>query len=491
MQCGCVIADVVDDALADMRAQKPPGSDLSCFGFWFADDGQYFCRLSDVDLFLKCLDKAAAAAGLSRGSGDDVKSTVRLVGSDEAISSFLERHEENWVTARIRSTCKILEPNSSIEVLGTVLGPLQDRDDAFAARLAKLQTLREDLADIECAGVELLLGRFCANTTKVTHLLRAHGCLLSKQLLDRFDDLAASFIGRVLGGDLHDKAIDQAVLGMNFGGLGFRKAELLAAPAHLSSLIEARPCVAHLVNLASESGIHLPSARRIFETAVFRAQEDCCSRLDDEKARIVAHVCGDATLKAQDRFMKILSGTEQQPPFSQHDGSGSHDPVLTAPEHADPEIIRSLKPIKLQHDLSILFDQEGLGNLIAHFEAQPGGEPDLARLRDLKDDTVSSKWLWTVDPRSRLTLKSESFIAATRLRLGASFTCQPVCVESATGHLIPTARMRSVAHQARALVATTRSVTNFSLSPVWQTPQLSAKCSGSLTLRRAFALLTS
>ena len=47
-----------------------------------------------------CLDKAAAAAGLSRGSGDDVKSTVRLVGSDEAISSFLETQEENWVSHR-------------------------------------------------------------------------------------------------------------------------------------------------------------------------------------------------------------------------------------------------------------------------------------------------------------------------------------------------------------------------------------------------------
>ena len=426
MQCGCVIADVVALALADMRAHKPPGTDLSCFGFWFADDGQYFCRPDDVDLFLKCLDKAAAAAGLSRGSGDDVKSTVRLVGTDAAVSSFLETQEENWITAHIRDTCKVLEPNSSIEVLGTVLGSQQDRDNAFAARLTKLQTLREDLADIECAGVELLLGRLCANTTKVAHLLRAHGCHLSKQLLDRFDDLAASFVGRVLGGDLHEKAIDQAALGMNFGGLGFRKAELLAAPAHLASLVEARPCVAHLISLASESGIHLPSAQHIFEAAVSRAQEDCISRLDDEKGRIIGLVCGDATLKAQDRFIKILSGTEQQPHHSQPDGSRSDDPVLTAPEHADPEIIRSIKPIKLQHDLSVLFDQDGLGNLMSHFETQPGGEADLARLQDLKDDTVSSKWLWTVDPRSRLTLESESFIAATRLRLGASFTCQPI-----------------------------------------------------------------
>ena len=390
MQCGCVIADVVDLALADMRTQKPQGVDLACFGFWYADDGQYFCRLCDVDLFLRCLDRAAALAGLSRGTGHDVKSTVRCIGASIAVCIFHETQEENWITDKIRDTCQILEPNCSIEVLGTVIGSQQDRDNAFAMRLGKLQTLREDLADIEDAGIELLLGRLCASTTKVTHLLRAHGCHLSQQLLDKFDDLAATFVGRVLGGDLHEKAIAQASLGLNFGGLGFRKAEKLAAPSHLASLIEARPCVAHLIILASEAGISLPSAQHIFESNVMRAREDCITRLDHDKGRLLVLICDDAIEKATDRFKDILAGAEPKSHDSQHTSSRFEDTVLATPEETDPEVPKPLKAIKLQHDLSVLFDQDGLGDLLAHFDAQPNSEADLARLQDLRDDTVSS-----------------------------------------------------------------------------------------------------
>ena len=111
---------------------------------------------------------------------------------------------------------------------------------------------------------------------------------------------------------------------------------------------------------------------------------------------------------------------------SPHASSRSEDNVLATPEEIDPEVPKPIKAIKLQHDLSVLFDQDGHDHLLAHFDAQPNSEADFARLKDLRDETVSSKWLWTVDPRSRLTLDSESFIAATRLRLGASFTCQPI-----------------------------------------------------------------
>ena len=290
----------------------------------------------------------------------------------------------------------------------------------------KLQALREDLADIEDAGIELLLGRLCASTTKVSHLLRAHGCYFSQQLLEKFDDLTATFVGRVLGGDLHEKAIEQASLGLNFGGLGFRKAEKLAAPSHLASLIEARPCVAHLITLANEAGINLPSAQHIFESDVMRAREDCIARLDPDKARLLVLICDDATEKATDRFKDILSGVKPKSRDSQHTGSRSDDNILATPEETDPEVPKPIKAIELQHDLSILFDQYRLGDLLAHFDAQPNSGPEVARVQDLRDETVSSKWLWTVDPRSRLTLGSESFIAATRLRLCSSFTCQPI-----------------------------------------------------------------
>ena len=199
---------------------------------------------------------------------------------------------------------------------------------------------------------------------------------------------------------------------MSFGGLGFRKAELLAAPARLASLIEARPCVEYLINLAAEAGVDLPTALAVFDSSIVRAIEECCARLDVEQARCIPLFCSDAADLADDNFQKILAGFEQPQESRLQTSDNWHDLVLTAPERDDPEIVRPLKPVRLQHHLSVLFDQEGIGDLFAHFEAAPGGEPDCARLSDLKDDTVSSKWLWTVDPHSHLTLSSESYTAA-------------------------------------------------------------------------------
>ena len=122
--------------MTDMKAQKRPGEDLACFGFWYADDGQYICRPCGVDLFLRCLDRAAALAGFTRGVGRNVKSTVRLIGNATAIASFYELQEENWITDKIRDTCQILEPNSTVEVLGTIIVLDKDRDNALRSALA-------------------------------------------------------------------------------------------------------------------------------------------------------------------------------------------------------------------------------------------------------------------------------------------------------------------------------------------------------------------
>ena len=120
---------------------------------------------------------------------------------------------------------------------------------------------------------------------------------------------------------MHDEAMGQASLGLNYGGLGFRKAENLAAPSHLASLIEARPCVAHLIILASEVGINLPLAQPIYESKVTGAREDCITRLDPSKGQLLVVLCNDAIEKAADRFKDILSGTESVlPDMSQATG---------------------------------------------------------------------------------------------------------------------------------------------------------------------------
>ena len=51
-----------------------------------------------MDLFVQCLDKAAAAAVATRGSGAQVKSSVRIIGSDTALLTLEEELEENWIT---------------------------------------------------------------------------------------------------------------------------------------------------------------------------------------------------------------------------------------------------------------------------------------------------------------------------------------------------------------------------------------------------------
>ena len=71
-----------------------------------------------------------------------MKFTFRLIGDAIAIASFHEHQEESWITDRIRDTCQILEPNSTIEVLGATIGIQNDRDDAFVERFNKLQALR-------------------------------------------------------------------------------------------------------------------------------------------------------------------------------------------------------------------------------------------------------------------------------------------------------------------------------------------------------------
>ena len=107
-----------------------------------------------------------------------MKSSVRLLGEESALLAFKESIQENYMTNRTRETCKVLAPNSKIQVLGIVIGTAEERSLFFEERLNKLIQLRDQLADIEDAGIELILGRLCANISRVTHLFGAHGCHL-------------------------------------------------------------------------------------------------------------------------------------------------------------------------------------------------------------------------------------------------------------------------------------------------------------------------
>ena len=149
-------------------------------------------------------------------------------------------------------------------------------------------------------------------------------------------------------------------------------------------------------------------------------------RLDPKKGHLIAILCSDAVEKDAERCNDILAGVQPNLPETPVAIGRSGDRFISAPEEADPEILRAIKPIKLQHDLSILFDQDGHDHLLVHFEAQPNSDCDYRRFKDIRHKTVSSKWLWSVDLRFPLTLDPESYIAAARLRFGAGFICKPI-----------------------------------------------------------------
>ena len=71
-------------------------------------------------------------------------------------------------------------------------------------------------------------------------------------------------------------------------------------------------------------------------------------------------------------------------------------------------------------------DQDCHDKLLNLFLSQRNGASNYTRLNDALHDTYSESWLWSVNPGSSITIHPEPYISATRLRLGACFTCEQI-----------------------------------------------------------------
>ena len=433
LQCGVVLADVVAEATAEMQRRKG-GGPLGCFSFWYCDAGQVARRPADMDLFLERLDAAAAEAGATRGEGADVKSTVRLVGHPGVLANF----SEVWVTDRIRQTCKICEPNSSEEVLGAMLGPPAAREEHFLSRVQKTKELHEAIPEVADPATELTLGRLCANVSRVTHLLRVSGTMLSEKALLEHDDASATFVARALGGDLPAHSGSQAALGIKMGGLGFRQAASLAAPAALASMVEARPFVNRLFTAMGEAGVVLDRLLARFDSKVRHAKQLFQAQLSDNRAARVDSICERSAAMADERLTAIAAGIQGLPGAPVSAGL-SGERLLAEPGGEDPELPRpgATKALQLQHVLAGLVDRDGLDKLTASFSASTAPRGHKERLQELQDSTCSSDWLWSLDPQSAATLEPDAYVAAARLRLGAGFALEPLLCRACKGVLDP------------------------------------------------------
>ena len=77
---------------------------------------------------LRALDKALAARGIFRGTGDDIKSKARIVCPESELEKWNDPANQGWATDYVRNSVKINSPNSPAEYLGAMVGaPLKPR----------------------------------------------------------------------------------------------------------------------------------------------------------------------------------------------------------------------------------------------------------------------------------------------------------------------------------------------------------------------------
>ena len=196
LYCGLVIAltmERVRRKLEETLGEKPALADA-----WFMDDGQVFCKPELVDDFLRELDEELARVGATRGEGDHVKSVARLVGSEEDVAMV----GHDWITERVRRTCKLPGNNSPIHVLGVDIGDDAARDEQFQTTTKTVACGRDQLSSIGDSATELVLTRRCADVWKVTHLLRAHGQAVQKESLKAFGDDLDKALALAIAGPL-------------------------------------------------------------------------------------------------------------------------------------------------------------------------------------------------------------------------------------------------------------------------------------------------
>ena len=143
-----------------------------------------------------------------------------LIGAPAVVASY----GDAWVTPYISQTCKILTPNSEVEVLGCAVGGPGLATALFGQALHKACEAHDAIALVNDVATELVLTRSCADACKVNHLLRTNAPEVSCEQLQAYDGLMRRSLERILGGPLDDLAFAQAATGVRDSGLGFRLA---------------------------------------------------------------------------------------------------------------------------------------------------------------------------------------------------------------------------------------------------------------------------
>ena len=423
VQCGAVIAVARQRGRASRMQAVEPGPSY-VFDAWFADDGQAYVRPDKVDGYLQALDAELAKAGCTRGEGADVKSSVTLIGHPDVIGSL----DGSWLTPYIERTCKVRAPNSSIEVLGSVVGTAAAVISQFDERVQATGAIHTAIEQLCDPAIELTLGRSCADVARVTHLLRTSGDIIVEGPVGEHDLMQQAFVERVLGGDLGSTALSQAALGLRAGGLGSRTAADSAIAAFVASRLEAAPLVAHLLQGMQDEGLPAEAVRAVYDSQLAAARLKLAESLSPERRERLSTTLDDGTRAAQERFDAMLNGRDISASTDENGGVSGlpRGGVVDEAGTDDPEHARTRSVPRLQRQIAAIIDNQRAAVFIASAQGD-GRYHDMRRLQDLSDESVSHDWLWSLAPTSRHTLEPDVYVDAVRLRLGAAQSSAEQC----------------------------------------------------------------
>ena len=263
-------------------------------------------RPDKVEVFLRTLEIELLKAGCTRGEMPDCKSSVTLIGHPDALSHL----DASWLTAYVRRTCEVRQPNSPIEVLGAIVGEAAEIIAQFQERVRATSAIHSAIEELCDPAVELTLGRSCADVARVNHLLRTSGDVIADGPIGEHDLLQQSFVERVLGGDLSGPALAQAALGVQAGGLGFRTAADAALAAFVASRTEAAPLVARIFRGMEEEGVPVAAARAVYDAQLASARARLSESLRSNRRDELARILDDGARAAQERFDVMINGRD-------------------------------------------------------------------------------------------------------------------------------------------------------------------------------------
>ena len=327
-----------------------------------------------------------------------------------------------------------------MKILGAYVGDPDKIPAHFEDIMQKVKTLHASIDVVDDPATQFVLKDSCADVSKVMHLLRLSGDILSTgahaDLLNRYTDVLKASVERTLQGPLDHDAWTQATCRSSIG-LGIRTADEVALPAFIGSRIAARPAVDRIAQRLESSGfapLHVIMAAYDQRTSQAIGSFEQVRGADAADIQYVRSLLRDATEAAEQWWTEVENGTAGL--TAPRDGD--HAPGQSLVEAFEREEVepnaegmeRRLRRLKntsaVQCRLSSVVDEIKMDSLCNDLNQQ-GQEEDLRRIRDLRESAKSGLWWTALNPRTSHVLSAEDWIIAMRLRLGASIFSSPQC----------------------------------------------------------------